>query len=285
MRFSATRLSTWMSCSLQAKFKYVDGLPGRQNAKAAFGKIIHHCLEQYESNGHDLEAVLDEFRDLWQNPEKADAAIDYYPRFTTFAGLRDKGLDILRAYHDKNRWGAGQVLALEHPFLVPFGDHELTGFVDKLELAKSGNGKDVLRVVDYKTNARKPSMAELAINIQFTCYIYASLHWSFWEGVEGDPKFPGIPNGAWYFETLKDVPRRGIWHGLWTGSEHDVGARGDEDFERLHRVLDEIAKATDRDVYVPNISGDSCGLCDYVEPCGLAIPSLQELAEQEDAWL
>lgn len=284
MRFSASRLKTWMGCPLQAKFKYVDGLPGRQNAKASFGSIIHHCLELYERSGHDLRLVQDTFRDLWQNPDKLGVTPEYWPRMTTHGGLRMRGLQILEDFHELNHWDEGQVLALEHPFLVPVGDHELTGFVDRLEIRRSGTGTDLLRIVDYKTNSRRPSAAELTMNIQFTVYDYASRQEGFWIGTD-DPAFPPMDNGAWWFETLADVPRRGIWAGLWTGSEHDVGERTDEDFERMYRCIDEIARAEEAGIYVPDISGDTCGICDYVTQCRHAIPSFEEVREQEGAWL
>ncbi len=280
MRFSASRLSTWMSCPLKARFHYVDGLPGRTNAKAAFGSIIHNALMVYEQTGRSLEAAITAFLDGWDKVE-----VDYYPRFTTWEGLRDRGPRVLRDFDNRYRYDDAQVLALEHPFLVPIGDHELYGFVDRLELRKSGNGKTLLRVVDYKTNARKPFAPELTMNIQFTAYIYATFHRSFWEGIEGSPEFRAIENGEWWFQTLTDVPRRGIWSGVWTGSEHDVGERTDEDFERMHRAMDEIAKAEAAGIYVPNISGDSCGICDYVTQCRHAIPTIEEIQQQESAWL
>lgn len=284
MRFSASKLKTWMSCPLQAKFHYVDALPTRQNAKASFGTIMHHCLELYERSGHDLRAAQDAFRDLWQNPDKLGVTPEYWPRSTTHGGLRMRGLDILADFHNLNYWEQGQVIATEHPFLIPIGNHELTGFVDRLELRRSGTGVDLLRVVDYKTNSRRPSAAELAMNIQFTVYLYAAQQEAFFLGTD-DPEFPPMENGQWWWETLADVPRRGIWAGLWTGSEHDVGERTEEDFERMYRCIDEVAKAIEAGIYVPNISGDTCGICDYTAQCRHAIPTFEDVRQQEGAWL
>lgn len=295
MRFSASRLQTWMTCQLQAKFKYVDGLPDQTHAKASFGSCIHAALEFYDRSraggtAGDLAGAKDLFRDLWQNPEKIGATPDYWPAHgrITFGGLRQKGLEVLDAYHERCRFDAApQIIALEHRFLVPFGAHELTGVVDKLEIRRSGKGKELLRIVDHKTNSRKPVVAALALNPQFTVYDWASRQRSFWTGCVADGEdFPAIPNGEWLFETLADMPRRNIWHHLWTGQELDAGSREDVEFFRLYAACCEIEKAIEHNVFVPSISADSCGLCAYADgPCPTRIPSEEELLAQENAWI
>ena len=80
-RFSATKLDTWQKCPLQARFKYRDKIPVARSAYMAFGIIVHQVLdERYEDP--DLEMALDRFHELWDDPEKIDAAIDYWPETT-----------------------------------------------------------------------------------------------------------------------------------------------------------------------------------------------------------
>jgi len=286
MRFSASRLKTWGDCQLQGSFKYLDNLPSLTHAKSAFGSVIHAALETYDRTG-DLEVAKDRFRDLWQNPEKIGVTIDFWPKHgrITHGGLRQKGLEVLQAYHD--RWhfdSKRELVALEHPFLVPFGRHELTGFVDKLEIRKTAKAKTILAVVDHKSNARKPTVAELALNIQFTIYIFASMQPEFWVG--NGPEFPGIPNGEWLFDTSKDLPRRAIWHHLMTGQEIDAGGRDNEEFARLYRLCNEVQRAIELKVFVPSISGETCGICSYANgPCPTRVPTAEELLEDADAWL
>lgn len=266
-----------------ARFREIDLLPRQQNAKASFGTVIHHCLEML-NNGAELEAALEAFKDLWHNPEKLGVAPDKWPKFTTYGGLRERGLGIIRDYHEMHKWGDREVLATEHHFLVPFGRHELEGSVDCLELRRSGKGKTLLIVNDYKTNTRKPTIAQLTANIQFTTYIYGSLQPEFWLG--NGPDFPPIPNGEWLFQTLAQVPRRGMWTHLWSMSEVDAGDRDDDDFMRLYRACEEIERAIEHQVFVPCISGDTCGLCDYAnDPCPVRVPTREELAAEENAWL
>lgn len=265
-----------MTCPLQAHFKYDMKLPQRQNAKATFGSIIHHCLEKYHL-GMDIDEVISLFLQLWAEPEKlrANLAPEYWPKYTTYASLKSKGVDILKEYHEKAKWDSStRRVAVEHPFLVPFGDHELHGFVDFVEIKKAGNGKRTLRVVDLKTAGSAPTKVSLRLNTQFTVYMYASEQPEFFLG--NGPGFPALPNGEELWEECQRLPRKAIWYHLMTNKEIDAGPRDDGDYMRLYRVCNEIARAKELQVHVPKI-GDACVYCDYNDPCGVPIPTEEEL--------
>lgn len=291
MRFSASRIKQWMTCPLQAHFHYDLHVPvERINAKATFGTIIHTALEHY-NNHRDPVAAEKIFIDLWHNPEKVGAPVSqmWWPRGNNFGNLKERGVNIIRDFHERCEWDKRTVIATEHPFLVPFGEHELTGYVDLLEVRQSGKGKNLLRVVDYKTAARQPNMGELALDVQFTIYLYASTCPEFWFGrtlEDGtpDPDYPPIPNAEWMHSMYDDLDRRSIWYHLWTQKEIDAGPRDDSDFMRLYRVVCEIAKASEAGIHVPKL-GENCTLCDYRDPCGVEIPTREELIAQDSAWI
>ena len=276
MKFSASLLKTWMACPLQAKFKAEDESPQLNNAKAVFGTIVHMCLEDF-NNGVPLDACLIRFKQLWHEPEIIGQPIDYWPKFTTYGGLRTKGIDILQTYADRHKWESRTVIATEHKFCVPFGEHQLSGIVDLVEQKKSGAGKKQIRIVDYKTSSRQPTLAQLRMDIQFTIYVYASEQREFWTGLPDDDRYNGIPDGENLFQAYSKLPRRAIWYHLWGSKEIDAGDRDDTDMMRLYRCLTEVEKAVKSDVYVPNISGDSCTFCDYTEQCGIVVPIRSKL--------
>lgn len=251
-------LKIWMLCPLQAKFRTIERLPSRQNAKASFGSIIHYCLEAY-NQGTEIDTCIQIFKDFWAEPDRLGVKPDYWPKYTSYGSLREKGIEILQLYHDKNKWENRQVLASEHSFLVPFGDHQLQGSVDHVEVKKAGNGRRTLRIVDFKTTSKAPTIVQLRLDQQFTVYIYASLQKEFWVG--NGAEYPGIVDGERLYEELQDVPRRGVWYHLMTNKELNAGPRDDGDFMRLYRSACEIQKAVERDVYVPSISGESCTWC------------------------
>ena len=282
MRFSATRLKSYMTCPLQARFKYSLHLPELQSASASFGKIIHACLQLY-NEVDDVEVAVEKFKEWWDSPELLGCAPDYWPKGTDYSGFRTLGIEILYGYASNLQFEKRTVLATEHGFLVPFGKHELTGFVDLIEIRKSGNGRRLLRLVDYKTASRQPWKSDLFLDVQFTVYAYASLQREFWVG--NGPEYPGIPNGEALFEEFAKVPRRPIWYHLRTNRDFDCGPRGDEQFQQLYRLCDEIERAEEHQVHIPRIGEASCTWCSYTNECGLAIPTETEVREHEEAWI
>jgi RecB family exonuclease len=282
MRFSASRLRAWMECQLAAKYRYEDNLPRKANAKMVFGTVIHACLQHYYESRGNWDEADKMFRRIWSDPAKAGYPIDYWPKHTSFGSLMGKGRDILRAVHDGHRWQDFTVLGTEIPFLVPIGEHELTGYIDLLGIERSGTGKELLKIIDFKTASKPPTFAQLALDVQFTSYAYAVSQHEFWVGVDGDAKFAGIDNGEWLWQTVSTMKRRCIWWGLWSAKQIDAGPRTEKDFQRLYRVMTEIEKSINAGVAVPKI-GEACDWCDYQEPCALEIPvAIAQVTDRSD---
>lgn len=280
MIFSASQLSTWMTCPLQAKFQYVDRLPTRQHASATFGSCIHAALEHYNQT-RNVDKSIEIFKDLWKNPEKIGSVPDMWAKGTSFGSFMERGPQMLLEYHEKCKWESRTVLQTEHKFMVPFGEHHLRGFVDLLEIRKSARGVPTLRIVDYKTSKKQPFRTDLLLNIQFSVYVFASLQPEFWLG--NGPDYPKLPDGDRLWEEMQDVPRRAVWYHLMTHKEIDAGPRDDTDFMRLYRVASEVSRAHEAKVFVPKISEGTCGWCSFTEPCG--IPLTAEVDKEEDeAW-
>lgn len=251
-------------------------LPQRSNSKAVFGQIMHRALEHYNNTG-DLDGAIKRFLSDWG---RADP--DRWLKFTSYAGLKAKGVEILEAMARHYRFQDRRVIGTEIGFVVPFGEHQLHGFIDLLETQKSGTGREILKVVDYKTNSKDPTKTELALNLQLSVYHYAVSQKEFWTGMPGEPEYPGLENGEWLWATLQGVPRRCIWFSLWNGRELDAGPRTEVDYGRLYRVCDEINRANDAQIYVPKV-GEACNWCDFVDQCSMKIPpSVQAIEDVND---
>lgn len=284
MLFSASRIKTWMACPLQAHYHYDERLPRRMSGAAAFGTCIHHALQLYNDTG-SADLARSTFVDVWDNPEKLGVTPDYYAPFTNWSSYLSTGIAIIEDFHLRASKDKRVVVATEIGFKVPFGDHELTGYIDLLETRRSGRGKELLRVVDLKSGSKAPTKAALSLDVQFTVYMWAVNQREFWVGHNSDPEFPGLPNGEWLWETAKDLPRRAIWYHLRNQREIDAGPRGDVDFQRLYRVCEQIERAAEARVFVPRI-GEACGLCDYVEQCAMDIPDSFGVQKNDpDAWI
>lgn len=261
MKFSPSLVKTWMRCPLQAKFRYVDGIPDdSRSGPAEFGTAVHAALEHY--NQHGSKGAAEElFERLWEEVI-ADPEVDMPPR-TSFASYRDKGLKMIAEYVESRKWATDVVIAYEHRYCVPFGDHELSGIVDMLSVDE---GNRTVNVVDYKTG-KKPNTDNLNLDIQFTAYLYATTCREFWTGVDGSDKYVGLPNGDKLYEKYKDFEKVGFWLDLRNAKSYNVGQRGEADLVRLYRCLDQIEKAMELEVFVPDISGDTCKYCAYQEQC------------------
>lgn len=269
MKISASTLRTWMGCPLQAKFKDTLDRPQKINAKTSFGTIIHDALEYYNNTG-DYGGAVARFHKTWENPNLLNAQIDWWPKGVTYGTLKKKGEEILESYHKKAVWDKRDIIASEHKFCVPIGDHLLSGIVDLIEARPLGKHTE-LTIVDFKTASRKPFGDDLKLDIQFTVYWYASLQPEFWMGFDND-KYQGMDDGEALYEEFLNSPRKVIWHHLWDNKEMNAGPRDDEDFMRLYRCVDAVADAIQKDVYVPNISGSTCIWCDYTDVCPVMIP-------------
>jgi len=266
MRYSASMMSTWMRCPQQAKFKSVLKLPESQHAKTTYGTCVHEALELLNKTG-DIEKAVARFKETWDDPTILDAEIDVWPQNLSWGSLNERGVSAIRRYHDDNKWETRKILASEHRFLVPFGKHTLSGIIDNLEITGAGANKE-LRIIDYKTSSYVPTFLELRSNTQFSCYFWATHQPEFWEN---------IPDGEKLFESLKNTKRRGVWYSLWNHRTVDVGPRNDLDYERLYRVMLEIERALEADVYMPNLSAESCMYCSYIDLCAVTIPITQEV--------
>lgn len=280
MRVSASKMQVFMRCQKMAQFQYVDKLPQRTSSAMVFGTCVHSAMEFF-AHSHDKEKTIEWFLKIWDDPSTIGQRIEYWTKFQNFGSLRERGVILLEGYFERFEREDRRIIAVEHPFKVMFGDHEISGYVDLLEYRRSGRGKNTLRIVDYKTG-KKPYKDALRNNIQFTAYHYASLQPEFWIGYPGDPDFPGLPDGARLYKEFKNSPRQAVWWSLATDQEIDAGERTQADFNRMYLLVTEMERAMTHEVFMPCISGETCTMCDFTRECGVEIPSkVDRLAKTE----
>lgn len=290
MKFSSSLLSTWENCQQQAAFKHVQLVEETgTHAKTWFGTCIHAALEDYcnreqDTGAGNLKRAKKLFLSMWEKPAVYGGNITEW-RGSQFGTLRQKGLKILEDYDDKQKWEQREVIATEHKFCVPIGEHLLSGIVDLLEWKVSGRGVPTLRICDYKTTSMKPTLEELRLNLQFTIYTYASLQPEFWLGYVEEgwhppmvQKYAPMVDGANLYERFMDAPRRAVWSHLWGGVELDAGSRVEEDFERMYVLLGGIQRAIEHEVFIPSIRSASCKWCEYKPICKAVIPVLEKMS-------
>lgn len=261
MKVSASYLKSFMHCSLQGKYQYIDRLPQLQNAAASFGTAVHLAIELYNNTDHDVEAAIKCFLFAWDNPEEFDITPQFYFPRTSYGQYRERGVEFIRNYHENYQWIEREIIATEHRFCVDFRDNQISGVVDIIETEV---GSNQLKITDLKTGKR-PNKQSLGFDVQFTAYLYAAQQKEFWTGY--DEKYVGLPNGEELYERFKDFEFVGIWSDLKNSKDYPVGPRTESDYDRLAYVLDSISRAIEHEVFVPDISGDTCGICSYQDLC------------------
>lgn len=264
-----------MGCSLQHKFKQ-EGHPELQNGAASFGTAVHQALELYLNDG-DLDAALHCFKYMWDNQEEFGISPHFYFPRTSHGYYRERGIQFIKDYADSYKWVEREIIATEHRFCVDVGAHQISGIVDILETERDSQ---VLKVVDLKSG-RRPTNKQLGFDIQFTSYLHAAAQEQFWVGYNDD--YPGMENGDELYQKYKDFEIVGIWYDLREAKEVSVGPRTEEDMQKLYRCMDMIAKAVELEVYVPDISGNTCGICSYASICPLyTIPQKDDAHDTTD---
>ncbi len=167
MELSAKRLKTFLECPRKFQFAYLDQIPVPLPASLAFGRTIHAVIEELHLDGEwEERRAVERFRQLWQQVLEGEQPLFLDARWTPdrYAKLAEK---ILFGYIKRHRDKPSPLL-VEFEFLLPFGEHQLHGIVDRLEEEEDG-----LVIVDLKSDKTKPSKAELDTDLQFTTYAWA----------------------------------------------------------------------------------------------------------------
>lgn len=259
MKFSPSQFKTWSKCSLQGRYKYVEKLGEWSTGSSAhFGSSIHAGLELFHNGGTEEEAI-EEFLRYFHSIEP-----DYWNRTTSYTKFKDAGPKMIKEYIESYKWTTKVTLGVEFRFMVDFGEHQLSGIVDHLY---TDPDYSKLVISDIKTGA-KPNMDTLHLDVQWTAYDWASRQKEFWCGYPGEEeKYTGLENGEELWEIFKEKPRENIWYDMRKNKPVNVGDRGELDYGRLYRLAEQVARAVEYEVFVPNISADSCTFCDFTDIC------------------
>lgn len=259
MKVSPSRLGLFGDCAMRYYYEKVLKLPGdKVGSLTVLGSVFHFAMEVYETYGGNLDLAIKTFDYYWDHPEKLDRGqpIDFYHPQTTHEGLRQRGHRMLEQYHDLVPWKTGEHLGSEIHFIVPIGDHQLEGIIDKL-WARRGRQK-TLEVIDFKTGAKVPE--KLRHNLQFTAYAYATTTPEFWSYV------PGHEND---YEKYASFKRQGWWWHARNSKKYNAGMREERDYKRLLYAIEQMDKALTTNVFPLTIEGAACAYCPYEEKvCG-----------------
>jgi len=170
LRLSFTRIDTFEQCPRRFRYQYVDGLPQAPAPQLSFGSSIHATLEWLYDRKHpvlpSLEETLQALFDRWDTTGYAEA-----PRSTQLEAY-EHARTIITAFHSRVvSEGFRLPAATEAWFALPFdGDLVVVGAIDRVDVDDDGT----LHVIDYKTNRRARSRAQVRSSLQLAIYALAT---------------------------------------------------------------------------------------------------------------
>jgi RecB family exonuclease len=163
---SASQLKTYDDCPLRYAYEYALDVKGRAGVSAEIGSLVHAALAEFLDPGGPEDRS-------WERLERL-AEAHWSPNIAPYRPVREQARrDIFTMLRDW--WERGvpdSVLAVEHHFDVPVGDHRVRGFIDRVD--RVGDTESGIAIIDYKTGSRVPTAAEVAEDLQLATYHLAA---------------------------------------------------------------------------------------------------------------
>ncbi len=307
MRLSQTRIDTFLTCPFRYACRFgvkIEEPPEARITAADVGSFVHAVLERYFtefpptdtplSDGEMRAAasrIIGDYMDELARATGGDLASD--GRLTyLFRRLERHVLVFLRAISAEMAQSGFRPAAYEMPIGSPRGaatenaarplvirtpdgaSVTLDGIADRVDVWRS-EGKEYLRIVDYKTGAKSFSLERVARGLDVQALLYLFSVWK--NGLPGEPvrgrEDERVPAGAVYFSVR---PQPVSSKHLLTAEEAAAQAEGQIERAGIWLSDETVLRAMDRELsgrYVP-VREDKNG--------GLAASGKANLATLED---
>jgi superfamily I DNA/RNA helicase/RecB family exonuclease len=166
LALSATRLATYADCPLKFAFSYALRIRDEGNVWANLGTMFHAILAGFLEPGQpdrSWERLVSMAEDRWTD----DVAL-YRPQRDE---VRRDLYDMLeRWYLSEVSGDVPDVLAVERPFGIQVGEHEVKGTIDRIDRVAGG-----LAIVDYKTGRKMAKAEDVVEDLQLAIYHLAAI--------------------------------------------------------------------------------------------------------------
>ena len=187
--FSNSRLSTFESCPLAYRFRYIEKIKKEEKGIEAFvGSMVHETLQ-------DVLKIRKEFEKELGPPEAREIFLkkweeNYHDKVVitkdhvTPEDYKKKGLRCLKNFFDMDpQEDLGEIVDLEMNLSFEVGDQRMTGYVDRLQREGS-----TYHIIDYKTSSskftqdradrdRQLALYEIGVREKFPDAEKICLHW------------------------------------------------------------------------------------------------------------
>jgi putative RecB family exonuclease len=171
LRLSFSRVDTYQTCALKYRFAYIDELPQIPGPHLSWGSSIHAALEawwdQKLPEPPSVELLLQSLYDNWDDEGFAGMDRDEKLRWYRHAQA------VLRRHHDRHARAYTPAVATEQWFELEVGNEvTVVGSIDHVARTPSGG----IGIVDWKTNRKAKTKADVADSLQLAVYAMAARH-------------------------------------------------------------------------------------------------------------
>lgn len=164
---SFTRISTYLTCPLQYKYRYALKIPVPLSSAASFGSSVHLALQKFYEQVQAQKKVSK--KDLLKIFDKVWLPVGYEDRAYE-EKMHQRGEIMLTAYYDKFYQEKVIPLELEQLFTIRLDKKlKIGGKIDRID--SLGGGK--IEIIDYKTGKIKSSK-DIEDDLQMTVYAMAA---------------------------------------------------------------------------------------------------------------
>ncbi len=244
--YSHSRLSSFETCPLQYRFRYIDRIKREVEGIETFlGRTVHETLlalysDRDRARSAGAAAYVGHFRDLWRRRMPPNVRI-VRPGMSA-DDYRAVGERCVETFYTRHHpFGAAEVVGCEQRVeftLDAQGRYRLLGFIDRVDRPAPG----VYEIHDYKTGAL-PRSGALKGDRQLTLYEIALRQ--------------------------KHADAREVRH-VWHYLAHDksfVETRSADDLDRTRLVTIRSIRAVEATTEFPARPGPLCSWCDYQGIC------------------
>ncbi len=247
--YSHSKLSTYETCPLQYKYRYIDKIKlGRETIEAFVGKRVHETLEKLYKDlkvtkVDSLGDLLTFYNDAWRKNWTENVEIirkDY-----TSENYRVLGEKCIRDYYRRfYPFEQDRTIGLEQQIFVELdekGEYRIIGYIDRISQGSEG----IIEIHDYKTGQSLPTQESADQDRQLALYQI---------GIQ--QRWPDV----------KKV--RLIWHYL--AFDRDlVSERSIEELDALRQDTRKLIHEIEQTKEFPPKQGAICPWCEFIDICPL----------------
>lgn len=232
---SYSQLSTFTTCPLKYKYRYIVKIPVPPSAALTFGDTIHRTVRAFyeliKLGDHPTkEILLRLLEDHWVSVGFGDKKYE--------EKMKKHGSELLLGFY-KNGYDPKRIpTSLEEPFKIKITPQlTLGGKIDRIDTLPDGS----IEIIDYKTG-QAPKARDVTKDPQLTVYALSA-----------------VSGGGIYHTNLEKVI---VSFYFFEGQEKITATRTHEELEQAKKDIKEKADEMERSDFAPT-AGKHCDFCEF----------------------